>query len=262
MSSFEGVQNEVTGSQGSPADLWRVQLGTGELRVMTLDALDDAFQAGTIDEHTPVLAPGSTVWTKLADAAGLDTSDSPPESAGDINDANAPSVAPLAVSIATDSTGDVTPYSQRPPTDFGDLDRLAVDDEAAFKPKKGRIFAVVGIAVLFVGGLGFAATRVGNIGSAMTLSMENKAKAAAQAPPPAAGVDLSAADIRARALTEEQKARLADFDKSQAAALAAKEEQRRKDRPPPPPVRNKGPRDKGAPFSNGGNKFDPLNGAL
>lgn len=257
MSSYEGVQNEVTSSHGSPADLWRVQLGTGELRVMTLDALDDAFQAGTIDEHTPVLAPGSTVWTKLADAAGLDSSDS-----GESSDANAPSVAPLAVSIASESTGDVTPYSQRPPVDFGDLDRLAVDDEAAFKPKKGRIFAVVGIAVLFVGGLGFAATRVGNIGSAMTLSMENKAKAAAQAPPPAAGVDLSAADIRARALTEEQKARLADFDKAQAAALAAKEEQRRKDRPPPPPVRNKGPRDKGAPFSNGGNKFDPLNGAL
>lgn len=249
MSSYDDtsrVQNEV-------GDNWRVQLGTGELRIMTLDALDEAFQAGIIDESTPVLAPGSTRWTKLADAAGLDV----PEQS---EEANAPSVAPLAVSIASESTGDVTPYAHQAPIDFSSL---AVDDEGAFKPKKGRIYALVGMAVLFVGGLGFAATKVGGMtGTAMTLSMENKAKAAAQAPPPAAAVDLSAADIRARALTEEQKQRLADFDKAQAVAQAAKEEQRRKDRPAPPPPRAKGSKEKGAPFSNGGNKFDPLNGAL
>ena len=67
MSSYESVESTDAG-----LDLWRVQLGTGEIRAMSLDALDDAFQAGTIDEGTPVLAPGATSWAKLADAAGLD----------------------------------------------------------------------------------------------------------------------------------------------------------------------------------------------
>ena len=66
MSSHENVEATDAG-----IDLWRVQLGNGEIRAMSLDALDDAFQAGTIDEGTPVLAPGAVTWTKLADAAEL-----------------------------------------------------------------------------------------------------------------------------------------------------------------------------------------------
>src|SRR4029079_15103842 len=58
-------------------ELWRVQLMTGEVRGMSLDALDDAFQSGLIMESTPVLPPGATAWTKLADAAGLDALDAP-----------------------------------------------------------------------------------------------------------------------------------------------------------------------------------------
>src|SRR5947209_548652 len=75
-------------------EMWRVQLSTGELRAMSLDALDDAFQAGVITENTPVLPPGATAWTKLGDAAGLD---SPPA------ESTVPSVAPLAVSITAES---------------------------------------------------------------------------------------------------------------------------------------------------------------
>src|SRR4051794_25752887 len=133
MSSYENVESTDAG-----IDLWRVQLGTGEIRAMSLDALDDAFQAGTIDEATPVLAPGSTSWTKLADAAGLDAP--APESA--VN-----SVAPLAVSLDRFPTGPSTPYAFVPPADPSlpdlDLDTLEPD---AFKAKKGRVFVGIGLA--------------------------------------------------------------------------------------------------------------------
>ena len=227
-------------------DLWRVQLMTGEVRVMSVDALDDAFQAGVITESTPVLPPGATAWTRLADAAGLDAPS---------HESNVPSVAPMAVSIA-ESTGSATPYGARGDLSLPDLDLDALEDEA-FKPKRGRVFAVIGLAALFVGGLGFAATRVGNIGDVAKNSL-SAPKAAAAAPP--AAVDLNEA-APAKVLTEEQKAKLAEADKARVAAAAAREAQRQKDRPSAPARR--GPREKTTtPFVNGGNKYDPLNGAL
>ena len=232
-------------------DLWRVQLATGEVRVMSLDALDDAFQSGLITESTPVLPPGGAAWTKLADAAGLDAPAAP--------DGNVPSVAPMAVSVA-ESTGDATPYANHSPYSLPDLDIDAMNDEA-FKPKKGRIFAVIGLAVVLVGGLGFAATKAGNIaGSASnSLSAPGADKAAAAAPPPAA-VDVNTA-APAKTLTDEQKAKLAEADKAREAAAAAAAAKRAKDRPSGPARR--GPREKSSqPFVNSGNKYDPLNGAL
>src|SRR5438067_12441837 len=58
-------------------DAYHVLLGGGQLRVLSLDELDAAFNAGSIDERTFVLAPGSTEWTRLGDLAGLDE-DPPP----------------------------------------------------------------------------------------------------------------------------------------------------------------------------------------
>lgn len=225
-----------TTSEDSGLDLWRVQLSTGEIRAMSLDALDEAFQAGTIDESTPVLPPGAMGWTKLADAAGLE-GDAPPES-------NVPSVAPIAVSIREPA-----------PMSLEDLAAEA-DEEQAFKPKRRKgVIVGIGVAFLLVGGLGVAATRAASKNIAMTTSLvANTAKAAAAQPPPAAQDPNPS--TAARTLTDEQKAKLAEADK----ARAAREEQKRKDRPPPPTRRS--PREKSAPFSNGGNKFDPLNGSL
>ena len=234
----------------SGMDLWRVQLATGEVRVMSLDALDDAFQSGLITESTPVLPPGAAAWTKLADAAGLDAPAAP--------EGNVPSVAPMAVSLA-ETTGNATPYEMSPYS-LPDLDIDSMHDEA-FKPKKGRVFAIIGLAVVLVGGLGFAATKAGNIASSASNSLSAPAaeKAAAAQPPPAA-VDVNTA-APAKTLTDEQKAKLAEADKAREAAAAAREAKRAKDRPSGPARR--GPREKTSqPFVNGGNKFDPLNGAL
>jgi hypothetical protein len=244
MSSPDTTDSTTDVTTQAGMDLWRVQLATGEVRVMSLDALDDAFQAGIITEGSPVLPPGATVWTRLADAAGLDAPS---------HESNVPSVAPMAVSMS-ESTGDATPYGALP-----DLDIDSLEDEA-FKPRRGRMFAVIGLAALFVGGLGFAATRMGNIAANAQSSLSAQGpKAAAVAPPPAA-VELNEA-APARTLTEEQKAKLAEADKAREAAAAARDAQRRLDRPSAPAKR--GPREKTTtPFVNGGNKYDPLNGAL
>jgi hypothetical protein len=238
MSSYEGMDTTDTG-----IDLWRVQLGSGEIRAMSLDALDDAFQAGTIDEGTPVLPPGAVTWTKLGDAAGLEAPEAP--------SASISSLAPIALSVESNATGPATRYL---PLDASlpdlDLDHL---EHEAFKPKKGRVLAGIGLAVMLAGGLGFAATRV-NVGPVAVASELSAPKAAAAAPPPEA-VDINAA-TQGKVLTEAQKQKLADADKAREAAAA----QKRKDRPAPPAKR--GPRDKSAPFVNGGSKFDPLNGAL
>jgi hypothetical protein len=238
-------------------DLWRVQLGTGEVRVMSLDALDDAFQSGLITESTPVLPPGAAAWTKLADAAGLDAPAAPAPEGGAAG--NVPSLAPMAVSLS--DTGNATRYANQSPYSLPDLDIDAMHDEA-FKPRKGRVFAVIGLAVVLVGGLGFAATQVGNISSSasnsLSISAAPVAPAAAQPPPAAVDVNTGAP---AKTLTDEQKAKLAEADKAREAASAAAAAKRAKDRPSGPARR--GPREKSSqPFVNSGNKFDPLNGAL
>lgn len=251
MSSQQATESSTDVATHAGMDVWRVQLATGEVRVMSLDALDDAFQSGLITESTPVLPPGAAAWTKLADAAGLDAPAAP--------DGNVPSVAPMAVSVA-ESTGDATPYANNSPYSLPDLDIDAMNDEA-FKPKRGRIFAAIGLAVVLVGGLGFAATKAGNIAGAASNSLRapGAEKAAAAAPPPAA-VDVNTA-APAKTLTDEQKAKLAEADKAREAAAAARDAKRAKDRPSGPARR--GPREKSSqPFVNSGNKYDPLNGAL
>ncbi len=248
MSSFENAESTDAG-----IDLWRVQLGSGEVRVMSVDALDDAFQAGTIDENTPVLAPGTATWSKLGEAAGLGGEGA--EEPAPVS--NVSSLAPIAVDAYP--TGPATRYV--PPAEISlpdiDLDTL---DEGAFKPKKGRVYAGIAMAAAIAIGLGFAATRLAPMTSsaANALSAEAAMKAAGNAPQKAAEDERAAA--RLTALTEEQRIKLLEADKAREAREAAK---RAKDHPAPAAGRRSGPQPKsGTPFQNGGDKYDPLNGAL
>jgi hypothetical protein len=52
--------------------LWYVQLADGDVHRVTLDQLDEGFQAGHIDGETMVLAAGATRWAKLGQLAGID----------------------------------------------------------------------------------------------------------------------------------------------------------------------------------------------
>jgi hypothetical protein len=63
----------------SDPDLWYVMLADGDVHRVSLDQLDEAFQAGHIDQETLVLAAGATQWTALGKLAGLDETPPPPK---------------------------------------------------------------------------------------------------------------------------------------------------------------------------------------
>ncbi len=65
----------------SSGDFWYVKLTDGDVHRVTLDQLDEAFQAGHIDANTMVLAGGSSEWTRLGAIAGMDDDGSSSESA-------------------------------------------------------------------------------------------------------------------------------------------------------------------------------------
>lgn len=62
----------------SSGELWYVKLADGDVHRVTLDQLDEAFQAGHIDTDTMVLASGASSWTTLGKAAGMDEDDDVP----------------------------------------------------------------------------------------------------------------------------------------------------------------------------------------
>ncbi len=69
------------------ADLFYVKLADGDVHRVSLDQLDDAFQAGHIDGATMVLADGTDKWTTLGELAGM----------GDDEETNDDGVAPVQV---------------------------------------------------------------------------------------------------------------------------------------------------------------------
>jgi hypothetical protein len=225
------------------AEIWRVQLPTGELRAFSLDALDQAFDAGLIHGGTFVLAPGATEWAPLAIVAGLD---SPPP-------VETPSLAPMAIANAAQHAS----YPPPGPVAFDDPSDLSDD---ALKPKRGRMAFVAAVGVAAIAAC--AVLVAPKLGKVLANVHPDRAAAAnaMQAPPPAA--DVTGEGFKpSTTLTPEQKRLLLEADKKKeedrkkreeaaAAAAAAKAKKR-----------PRGGKSK-APFVNGGDKYDPLNGAL
>ncbi len=56
------------------SELWQVQRGLGEARLMTLDELDSAYKRDEIDEHTMVRKAGTDGWRTLGAIAGIEPS--------------------------------------------------------------------------------------------------------------------------------------------------------------------------------------------
>lgn len=227
--------------------LWRVQLATGEVRTMTLDALDRAFDEGHIDARVFVLAPGSTSWTTLGEAAGLDspldTQDQQPASVEAM-----PSLMPVAMGSGAPSS------SVNAAWNVGDL-----DSDLDFAPPRRRGRWIGGLVVAGV----VAAAAVLSIGKLAGGSTANVAlaNAAIAAPPPAPEPLPEAAPVAKDAkpvLSDWQKKMLLDSDKARDEKArakthekAAKGQKRRKGGPKAGPA-----------LANGGDKFDPLNGQL
>lgn len=227
-------------------ELWRVQLSTGEIRMMTLDALDRAFEEGLIDARVPVLPPGASAWTTLGEAAGLD--DCPTE--------QAPSLSPVAIASAAPSSTTAVPSSEpQAPLDLDLPDNL---EELA--PRRRGLVISGAIGALAIAAA--VAVLAGKLGSSMPAAADVKAAAAVEAPPPPAAVETLPApapkEDAKQGLSDWQKRMLLDADKAREEKAKAKNQERAEKAAPKKPKQPK----PSSGLLNGGDKFDPLNGAL
>src|SRR4051794_2868756 len=93
------------------SDFFFVQLPNGQHKAMSLDELDAAYQAGSIDEATPVRPDGASDWSTLGALVGGD----------DVPDTS-PSITPPPVSQS---------YAHEPPNS---LAPVAIWSQAALAP--------------------------------------------------------------------------------------------------------------------------------
>lgn len=225
-------------------ELWRVQLSTGETRSMTLDALDQAFDEGLIDADAPVLPPGADVWTTLGRAAGLDDCPTVPTEPP-------ASLSPHAISSPLSSPATLAASALQP-----DLDLPETFDE--LEPRGRRRNIMIG-GVALTAALGAAvALLAGDLGSSMPVDVK---ATAVEAPPPAletlpAPAPATTDDAKDKPrLSDWQKRMLLDADKAREDKRTDSKAQTGKASKPKPAKTNTG-------LLNGGDKFDPLNGAL
>lgn len=238
----------------SSFDLWRVQLGNGEVVVMSLDQLDDAFQRGVVHEHTHVLREGMLQWMSLGEAAGLGVEEPVTPSA----------YPPPALVIDTPGPSSLRPFV----SEVSDL-----EIEIAAGRSKKRPFVLALAAAMVLGGAGFSASRVPSVRAHVDTwlahtraPVANVAAAARIAAPaaPAAEVTSTATPAQGTAssrLTQEQIRALLEGDKTHAAAEQAAAKERAAKHHKARHHRHHKSHGKGT-FQKGGSKYDPLNGSL
>ncbi len=272
----------------SGGELWYVRLPNGDVHHVTVDQLDTAFEAGHVDADTLVLADGSTQWTRLGEAAGLDD-EAPPTPAPRAMPVMSPTPAPVVrtVNVAAPVLRAPVAYGAYA-TPAGSIRPVAFDlgsdldlDDMPFKKKggsrKGWSVAVLSLAMMG-GGVGFAATHgmaIGGVSFGGSGSgSSNMAAAAAMpvaipvapptpepAPPPAVtqvqaplGGTLPATEsgLNPR-FTEAQKEKLLQADK-----VHDDQAKSRQSAHYAPHAKYKS----SSGFTKGGNKYDPLNSDL
>jgi len=320
-------------------DRWYVQLDSEEVRLMTLEQLDEAFQQGLVHENTYVIQVGETKWVTLGEVAGLGDEEEEEEAVATPNPrgpvaaphavqaaparfaAPAPSASPRTMTQAhpaqsqqmlpqqmqprptapasawppvasaappsgsfgpSNSSGhvSVTPRSMIPVVqDVPSLDF----DEAAFKPRKTKLFVGIAATLAALGAGAFALTRLDASPTAAHVPVPEAAPVAAAAANPArpssfdtpstpapspqpatptttssdttSSAQAAEADGNAPRLTEDMKKALLAQDTERASA--------KKNRSRPVAKRSGGGKADGSgPFRSGGNTHDPLNGNL
>lgn len=225
-----------------------MRLPTGEVELLTAPAMKEAFRCGLIDLRTPVRPFDGHAWITLEEAAGFD------ERMSD----HFPSLTPIAIDNPAPDLDDGAPWRVR-----------RYVDEGSLRPGKTR---VAGAILLTIGAFAAIAALVRpHVGSGVLEDRLAQARAAsdeanaaaAMLPPPA--VEAPRPPPAPERLTEHQKRRLREMDAERAYKAAIKKQKRRA-KPQssilePPPDWRGAPRAK-EPFTEGGNRFDPLNGAL
>jgi hypothetical protein len=226
-------------------DLWYVKTADGDVDRMTLDQLDEAFNAGHIDENVTVLPAGQNNWVRLGTLLGLDQPATPPP----VSFAPVPRYAPV-------------PNSMRP-VSFDLSDDLEFPELHKKSRKAIGIVAIAAVLLIPAGILGANRMHLGSLGST-----PNVAAAAMQAPPPVTAAPPPPAPVPPPPATtatatadnrfsDEQKAKLAAADKALDAKIKAKQKAR---------VSGGGhhasQKYKAQGFTSGGNKYDPLNSGI
>jgi hypothetical protein len=251
------------------ADLWYVMLADGDVHRVTLDQLDEAFQAGHIDQETLVLAEGARQWTQLGKLAGLDETPPPPR-------------VPVTTSFRPVSV------------DLSEVEPSDLDfEDVAFRTRSGKKWFAAVAAIAVVGTIAGVATTqpwwargyVSGVESvvnrALHRSRTSGPSVAAVSPPPMApespapvvaspsspgpvGVAAVGASGRIGApavtstdhLSPDLKQKLLEADKRR--DLKAKARARNG----VPATSHTSAKNKFGGFTTGGNKYDPLNSAI
>jgi hypothetical protein len=292
-------------AQDETEDRYHTQIEAGDVRLFTLDQLDAAFNAGLIHENTYVCLEGGSEWLTLGEVAGL----------GDEEPVSAPvpvaqpvpqarTAAPAWGVAASPSVIPAAPYSVAPmvmPRSIAPVTNdLSFDDDyemMAMRPKRRAGKIVAGLAVLALGGLGFAVVQSGGIklpklnldnnvsqasAASLTVSNLNNSQPASKpvAPPvvetpkpEAAKVEEPKTDSASKPaesdttakktedrFSEEMKAALLNKDQKQAAGTKQKKAARSAVAAKKPAKAGAGKSATG--FKTGGSAYDPLNGKL
>jgi len=249
----------------SDADLWYVMLADGDVHRVTLDQLDEAFQAGHIDQETLVLAAGARQWTALGALAGLDETPPPPK----VPVTN--SFRPVSVDLTDIDIGDVEFRPARSKKWLGALSAMAV------------VGTIVGVALnrpaWAEGPMTTVQAYVSRAVHRAFPSTEQTATASqlpaqepvapstppvsAPTPPAAAAAALGtlpqsapAANPQPERFSPDMKQKLLDADKQRDLKAKARV------RTAAPATSHLSAKDRFGGFTTGGNKFDPLNSAI
>jgi hypothetical protein len=285
--------------EGSDTVWYYVQLTDGDVHRVTLDQLDDGFQAGHIDASTMVLADGSTRWTRLGQLAGIDD-DAEPVRADPVRPLPSPGVRtsppprtsapPRSYAAQPPPPGFAAPFVSARPAPYVpvlhshrpvsiDLSDLDVGVARRSGSGKGWLAAFVGLAM--VSGLGAVALRrpgwaqpyLNRVGLHAASTAFSAAAAVspptivppppvAAAPPPAP--DPAPTTLPATAPTAETaSARAGDSTHADRPQRGAKSKVRKARAPAGASLGAPRPKKgRSAPFSTGGSKYDPLNSSI
>src|SRR5450432_673907 len=69
----------VSGQPVAPEEAWHVAVAPDDVKVVSLDQLDDMFRLSLVDSETKVWQPGMSEWVSLGVIAGLDEKPAPPK---------------------------------------------------------------------------------------------------------------------------------------------------------------------------------------
>jgi hypothetical protein len=70
---------EITNTESETEELWHVAIDSDDVKVLTLDQLDDLFRLEIVDENVKIWQPGMSEWKTLGEVAGIESE--APESA-------------------------------------------------------------------------------------------------------------------------------------------------------------------------------------